>query len=305
MLCFIIFISNSWMILLRVLEITIIMLMFLRLQPLRRDRLLLFRYFMYQSLARMCLISFFLGMLRIHLVWVILLIKLILPPFHVWLLMRIKFVDRKTFYWVMIVIKFPVFLMFMMIIVFFLEEYGKILILIFWRSRISLILLWRSRNLIFFLIRSSFLHTLWRILRLLVRKNIFFCYYFLYSLVLFSLIAGLYGRFEFLLSNEWSWDIYLALFIFSRVPPSSMFLMKWRLLFRLMELNALLFSIALIVSGVSLYLYFRLIATIMLRGTERLQIFKKRKIIGLLYLNLIGLIVWVVLFQLSLKLKYY
>jgi len=97
------------MILLRVLEITIIMLMFLRLQPLRRDRLLLFRYFMYQSLARMCLISFFLGMLRIHLVWVILLIKLILPPFHVWLLMRIKFVDRKTFYWVMIVIKFPVF----------------------------------------------------------------------------------------------------------------------------------------------------------------------------------------------------
>jgi len=119
LLCFIIFISNSWMILLRVLEITIIMLMFLRLQPLRRDRLLLFRYFMYQSLARMCLISFFLGMLRIHLVWVILLIKLILPPFHVWLLMRIKFVDRKTFYWVMIVIKFPVFLMFMMIIVFF------------------------------------------------------------------------------------------------------------------------------------------------------------------------------------------
>jgi len=109
LLCFIIFISNSWMILLRVLEITIIMLMFLRLQPLRRDRLLLFRYFMYQSLARMCLISFFLGMLRIHLVWVILLIKLILPPFHVWLLMRIKFVDRKTFYWVMIVIKFPVF----------------------------------------------------------------------------------------------------------------------------------------------------------------------------------------------------
>jgi len=43
-----------------------------------------------------------------------------------------------------------------------------------------------------------------------------------------------------------------------------------------MELNALLFSIALIVSGVSLYLYFRLIATIMLRGTERLQIFKKK-----------------------------
>jgi len=163
----------------------------------------------------------------------------------------------------------------------------------------------KQKSYLFFLIRSSFLHTLWRILRLLVRKNIFFCYYFLYSLVLFSLIAGLYGRFEFLLSNEWSWDIYLALFIFSRVPPSSMFLMKWRLLFRLMELNALLFSIALIVSGVSLYLYFRLIATIMLRGTERLQIFKKRKIIGLLYLNLIGLIVWVVLFQLSLKLKYY
>jgi len=279
--------------------------MFLRLQPLNRDRLLLFRYFIYQSLARICLISFFLGILRIHLVWVILLIKLILPPFHVWLLMRIKFVDRKTFYWVIIIIKFPVFLIFMIMIVFFLEEYGKILILMFWRRRISLILLWRRRNFIFFLIRSSFLHTLWRILRLLVRKNIFFCYYFLYSLVLFRLIAGLYGRFEFLLTNEWRWDIYFALFIFSRVPPSSIFLIKWRLLFRLIELNFLLFLIALVVSGVSLYLYFRLMATIMLRGTERLQIFKKGKVINLIYLNLVGLVVWVILFQLSLKLKYY
>jgi len=211
--------------------------------------------------------------------------------------MRIKFVYRKTFYWVIIIIKFPVFLIFMIMIVFFLEEYGKILILMFWRRRISLILLWRRRNFIFFLIRSSFLHTLWRILRLLVRKNIFFCYYFLYSLVLFRLIAGLYGRFEFLLTNEWRWDIYFALFIFSRVPPSSIFLIKWRLLFRLIELNFLLFLIALVVSGVSLYLYFRLMATIMLRGTERLQIFKKGKVINLIYLNLVGLVVWVILFQ--------
>jgi len=305
MLCFIIFISNSWIILLRALEIIIILLMFLRLQPLNRDRLLLFRYFIYQSLARMCLISFFLGILSIHLVWVILLIKLILPPFHVWLLMRIKFVDRKTFYWVIIIIKFPVFLMFIIIMVFFLEEYGKILLLIFWRRTISLVLLWRRSNFIFFLIRSSFLHTLWRILALLISKNIFFCYYFLYSLVLFRLIAGLYGSFEFLLTNEWSWDIYFSLFIFSRVPPSSMFLIKWRLLFRLMELNFLLFLIALVVSGFSLYLYFRLIITIMLRGTERLQIFKKSKVINLIYLNLVGLVVWVILFQLSLKLKYY
>lgn len=281
------------------------LLMFLRLQPLRRDRLLLFRYFMYQSLARMCLISFFLGMLRIHLVWVILIIKLILPPFHVWLLIRMKFVDRKTFYWVMIIIKFPVFLMFIIIMVFFLEEYGKILMLMFWRRRISLILLWRRRNLIFFLIRSSFLHTLWSILRLLIRKNMFFCYYFFYSLVLFRLIAGLFGRFEFLLLNEWRWDIYLALFIFSRAPPSSIFLIKWSLLFRLMELNIFLFMIALAISGFSLYLYFRIIITIMLRGVERVQIFKKGKIMRLLFLNLIGLIIWVVLFQLSLKLKYY
>jgi len=157
--------------------------MFLRLQPLRRDRLLLFRYFMYQSLARMCLISFFLGMLRIHLVWVILLIKLILPPFHVWLLMRIKFVDRKTFYWVMIVIKFPVFLMFMMIIVFFLEEYGKILILIFWRSRISLILLWRSRNLIFFFNKVFFFAHFMKNFKVVSEKKYLF-------LLLFSLLLS-------------------------------------------------------------------------------------------------------------------
>jgi len=279
--------------------------MFLRLQPLRTDRLLLFRYFIYQALARMCLISFFLGMLRIHLVWVILLVKLILPPFHVWFLIRIKFADRKTFFWVMIIIKFPVFLIIMIIIVFFLEEYGKILILMFWSGIISLVLLWSRRSLIFFLMRSSFLHTLWRVLRLLVRKNIFFCYYFLYSFVLFRLLAGLYGRFEFIITNEWRWDIYFALFIFSRVPPSFMFLIKWRLLFRLIELNFILFLVALVVSGVSLYLYFRLIATIMLRGVERLQVFKKNKVMNLVFLNLLGLVVWVVLFQLSLKLKYY
>jgi len=271
--------------------------MFLRLQPLRTDRLLLFRYFIYQALARMCLISFFLGMLRIHLVWVILLVKLILPPFHVWFLIRIKFADRKTFFWVMIIIKFPVFLIIMIIIVFFLEEYGKILILMFWSGIISLVLLWSRRSLIFFLMRSSFLHTLWRVLRLLVRKNIFFCYYFLYSFVLFRLLAGLYGRFEFIITNEWRWDIYFALFIFSRVPPSFMFLIKWRLLFRLIELNFILFLVALVVSGVSLYLYFRLIATIMLRGVERLQVFKKNKVMNLVFLNLLGLVVWVVLFQ--------
>jgi hypothetical protein len=282
-----------------------ILLIFLRLQPLRSDSLLLFRYFIYQSLARICLISFFLGILSIHLVWIILLVKLILPPFHVWFLMRMKFADRKTFFWVIIIMKFPVFLILIILMVFFLEEYGKILILMFWRSLISLVLLWSSRNLIFFLISSSFLHTLWRVLRLLVRKNIFFCYYFLYSFVLFSLIAGLYGRFDFIVTNEWRWDIYFSLFIFSRVPPSFMFLMKWRLLFRLIELNFILFLLALVVSGVSLYLYFRLIAVMMLRGRERLQIYKKNKIANLMFLNLIGLVLWVVVFQLSLKLKYY
>jgi len=231
------FISNSWIILLSILEITIILLLFVRLQPLRTDRLLLFRYFLYQTLTRLCLISFFLGVLSIHLAWVILFIKLILPPFHVWFLIRIKFADRKTFFWVMIVIKLPVFLILILILVFFLEEYGKLLILLFWSRVLSLILLWSRRNLLFFLMSSSFLHTLWSILRLLVSKNMFFCYYFLYSLVLISLISSLYRRFEFLLTNEWRWDIYFALFIFSSVPPSSIFLIKWRLLFSLMELN--------------------------------------------------------------------
>jgi len=49
--------------------------------------------------------------------------------------------------------------------------------------------------------------------------------------------------------------------------------------------------VALVVSGVSLYLYFRLIATIMLRGVERLQVFKKNKVMNLVFLNLLGLVV--------------
>lgn len=281
------------------------LLIYVRLQPLRRDRLLLFRYFLFQTLARICLIAFFLGILNINLVWVILLAKLVLPPFHVWLLIRIKFADRKTFFWIIIVIKLPVFLMLGIMSVFFFEEYGKVLILMFWSSRISLVLLWRRRNLLFFLVCSSFLHTLWSILSLLIRKNMFFCYYLFYSLVLIVLVAGLFGRFEFLLTNEWRWDVYLSIFIFSRVPPSSIFLIKWRLLLRLIELNVFLFLIALVISGMSLYLYFRLIMSMILRGTERIQIFKNRKIIKLIYLNLLGLIMWVVLFQLSLKLKYY
>jgi hypothetical protein len=54
-----------------------------------------------------------------------------------------------------------------------------------------------------------------------------------------------------------------------------------------------------------LYLYFRLIFVMMLRGVERLQIFMKTKVIVLISLNLLGLVIWVVLFQLSLKFKYY
>lgn len=283
----------------------IMLLMFVRLQPLSRDSLLLFRYFIYQALARICLISFFLGVLRIHLIWVILIAKLVLPPFHVWFMIRIKFSDRKTFFWVMIVIKLPVFLIFIITLVFFLEEYGKILILIFWSRIISLMLLWRRGNFLFFLISSSFLHTSWSILGLLVRKNVFFCYFLFYSLVLFRLFSDLYGRFEFLLSNEWRWRIYLALFIFSGAPPSFMFLMKWRLLFSLLEIHLLLFLVALSISGMSLYLYFRMMMMMILRGTESLQIFKKSKITRLLILNLLGLVFWVVLFQLSSKLKYY
>jgi len=286
------FISNSWIVLLTILEIIIILLLFVRLHPLRRRRLLLFRYFLFQALTRMCLLAFFLGVLRIHLVWIVLIIKLILPPFHIWFLIRSKFVDRKTFFWVIIIMKIPVFLMFIIIIVFFLDEYGKLLVFMFWSRVLSLVLLWGRRNLLFFLMSSSFLHTLWRVLRLLVRKNIFFCYYFFYSLVFIRLIYNLYGRFEFLLTNEWRWDTYFALFVFSGAPPSFMFLMKWRLLFRLMELNIFLFLIALIISGTSLYLYFRLMITIILRGVERLQIFKKRKIIRLVYMNLVGLVVW-------------
>lgn len=299
LLCLIIFVSNSWLVLLSVLELTIMLLIFLRLQPLRRDNLLLFRYFMFQTLARLCLVSFFLGIFRIHLAWVVLIIKLILPPFHIWLLISMKFGDRKTFYWVMIIIKLPVMIMLIMLTVFFIEEYGKILLLIIWRGAISLFLLWRRGNFLYFLMSSSFLHTLWRILRLLVNKNMFFCYYFFYSLVLFRLITSIYGRFEFLLSNEWRWDIYFRLFIFSGAPPSFMFLIKWRLLFSLIELNIFIFTVFLVISGFSLYLYFRIIFVILLRGVERFQIFKKSKIRGLIYYNLIGLVVWVVLFQLS------
>lgn len=298
-------ITNSWIVLLRVLELTIMVIIFIRLQPLRRDRLVLFRYFMFQTLARMCLLGFFLGILTTNLVWVILLAKLILPPFHIWLIIRIKFGDRKTFFWIMIIIKLPVMIILIILVVFFSDDYGKLLLLIFWSRITSLILLWSRANFLYFLISSSFLHTLWSVLSILVNKNIFFCYYFLYSIVLFILISRIYRRFEFLLTNEWSWDVYLSLFIFSSAPPSFMFLIKWRLLFRLLELNSFLFVIALFISGVSLYLYFRLIFVIILRGVERLQVFKKTKLIGLVCLNLLGLIIWVVLFQLSLKFKYY
>lgn len=294
-------ISSSWMIFLAVLEMTIMVMMFLRLQPLRSDNKVLFRYFLFQTAASICVVAFFIGYFNIEFTLIVLIIKLILPPFHVWILIRIKFGRRWTFFWIMLIIKVPTFILFAILLNYYFLDIGLLLILFYWSAIISRCLLWSSSNLSLFVISSSFLHTLWTILSLLVRKNIFFCYYLFYSLVLFILLASIYRRFEFLLSNEWSWDIYFSLFIFSGAPPSFMFLIKWSLLFSLIELNFFLFLIALIISGVSLYLYFRIIFVIILRGFESVQIFKKSKLMTLFCLNLVGLVIWTFLLQLSLK----
>lgn len=295
----ILFVSTSWLVLLRVLELVIIILLFLRLQPLRRDNLLLFRYFLLQTLASMCLVCFFIGMFNIYIAWIVIFFKLVIPPFHIWLLMRIKFGDRKTFYWVIVVIKLPVMIMLQVLIVFFLEGYGRIIFFLITRGIISLLLLWRRGNLLYFLISSSFLHTLWTILSLLIRKNVFFCYYSFYALTLFMLMARMYGRFEFLSSNEWSWDVYLALFIFSGAPPSFMFLIKWTLLLRIIKINVFIFLIFLMFSGFSLYLYFRMVFTIILRGGESIQLFKKNNLFVLVVINLLGFMIWTLVIQLS------
>lgn len=293
------------MIFLAVLEITMIVIIYLQLQPLRSDRLILFRYFLFQTVARICVVAFFLGIFRIEFILVILIVKLIIPPFHVWLIIRIKYGEKWTFTWVILIMKIPTFILFIMLLNYYFLEYGKFAIIIFISASVSLFLLWKRGNFIYFLIRSSFVHTVWRVLGLMVSKSVFFCYYCLYSFVLVTIIHSLYGSFEFLLSNEWSWDIYISLFIFSGAPPSFIFLIKWRLLFSLLELNFFLFLVALLMTGVSLYLYFRLIFTIMLRRVESIQVFKKRKASNLILVNLIGLSLWVLLLQLSLKFKYY
>ena len=295
----VLFVSTSWLVLLRILELIMIILLFLRLQPLRRDNLVLFRYFLLQTLARICLVCFFIGIFNIYIARVVIFFKLVMPPFHVWLLMRIKFGDRKTFYWVIVIMKLPVIIMLQVLLVFFLEGYGSILFLIITRGIISLLLLWRSGNLLYFLISSSFLHTLWTVLRLLIRKNIFLCYYSFYALVLFILIWRIYGSFEFLVSNEWRWDVYLSLFIFSGAPPSFMFLIKWSLLLRLIKINIFIFLVFLVFSGISLYLYFRIMFTIILRAGESFQIFKKRNLSFLVFINLLGFLVWTIIIQLS------
>lgn len=295
----VLFVSSSWLVLLRVLELVIIILLFIRLQPLRRDNLVLFRYFLLQTLASMCLVCFFIGMFNIYIASIVIFFKLVIPPFHIWLLIRMKFGDRKTFYWVMVIIKLPVIIILQILLVFFLEGYGRIMFLMITRGIISLLLLWTRGNLLYFLIRSSFLHTLWTVLRLLIRKNMFLCYYSFYALVLFILIWRIYGSFEFLISNEWSWDVYLSLFIFSGAPPSFMFLMKWTLLLRVIKINIFMFLLFLLFSGMSLYLYFRIIFTIMLRGGESLQIFKKSNLSFLVCINLLGFLVWTIIIQLS------
>lgn len=284
---------------------TMMIIIYLQLQPRRSDNLVLFRYFLFQTVARMCLVAFFLGIFTIEFVLVILIIKLILPPFHVWLIIRIKWGNKWTFFWVMLLMKIPTIILFIILANYYFLEYNKFALIVFFRAALSLFLLWKRGRFTYFLISSSFVHTVWSILGLIVSKSIFFCYYSLYSFVLITIIYSMYGNFEYLLSNEWNWDIYFSLFIFSGVPPSFIFLIKWSLLFRLLDLSFMLFLVALIMTGVSLYLYFRIIFTIMLRRVETIQTFKKRKVGNLLLVNLIGLVLWVVVLQLSSKFKYY
>lgn len=302
-LWFILVISNSWIIFLAILEITIIVILFVRLQPLSRDRSVLFRYFLLQTAARICVVAFFLGYFRPEFILVILIIKLIMPPFHVWVTISIKLNEKWNYFWVIIVMKLPTFILLIVLGTYYFLDNYIILCLMFWSAILSLGLMWNRGNLLNFLISSSFLHTVWTVLTLLVRKNIFLCYYVLYALVLFIILSNLYRRFEFLLTNRWSWDVYVSLFVFSGAPPSFIFLIKWTLLFRLIELNLFLFLIALIISGASLYLYFRLIFSIVLRGVESFQVFQKSKVFILINVNMIGLILWVVVLQLSFKLK--
>lgn len=182
------------------------------------------------------------------------LIKLGLPPFHAWFFRIARTLDGNTFYF-MITFHKLLPLIFIRKIVF---NYLSFFFIIIRLPLVGIGLLSR-RTLFFTLVFSSIIHRVWIIFRRLLRKGFILFYWIVYRalLILLMMRLSVFSKVEhsYFVQGVLRTKCWLLL---SGIPPFIIFWLKVYLLFWLLNLLGLLFSVFILLTSVfALTAYYR------------------------------------------------
>ena len=167
--------------------------------------------------------------------FVFIIIKLILPPFHLWFLNRLKFISINNLFIVLILQKLPFFLLLVTLKI-RLVLFSSFLLLILSIRLVGILLYNKLRNQLFF---SSVTQSFWVLISLKIKVIFFLQFYLIYfftTLLLFlSFLNKIYLNQIFL-----SFFSSILFFVYIRIPPFPLFWFKWSMIYFILMISSFL-----------------------------------------------------------------
>lgn len=185
-----------------------------------------------------------------------LLFKIGLPPFHSWLIKIIQELKLKSFTFIRTIHKIAPIII---------TAYVTQIRVLFFTALLRRALLTKFREILYILIRSSFFHTTWVLLSRSVNLNLTLLYWLLYRSILIILLVRLTTTLIKLATGFTNSLTIIRILVLSGFPPFRLFWLKASILLKLKILHG---SIMLYLSIIRIWAYLR-ITLLTLKNTKK------------------------------------
>lgn len=207
--------------------------------------------------------------------FLIFLIKVGVPPFHIWFFDIIKFLEKFPFFILMTLQKYPLLILIKLRNLISIIRSNLFLFLVIWVifGRIIRLSQVKLKYMLFF---SSFNYNSWFLLALYFNTYVFNLYFILYTIRFWFLVKRIRERTQ-IVSFKFAQTQYFWFFIILGLPPSSFFFAKWIILFFLIKYSLVIFLFFRIAYILRIYFYVRFFITKYSINANHLKFFIRKK----------------------------